>query len=47
LVDNYQWRSDLRHELEDLLEIANPNDLHQKIVKIIKKLKKSQPIPVF
>lgn len=47
LVDNHQWSSDLRHELEDILDISNPNDLHQKITNIIKKLKKTQPIPIF
>ncbi len=47
LVDNHQWSSNLRHELEDLLDITNPNDLYQKVIKAIKKLKKSQPLPVF
>jgi len=47
LIDNHQWASSLRHELEDILDLTNPNDLHLEITKMIKKLKKSQPLPVF
>lgn len=46
-VDNYQWPTKIRHELEDLQEISLSSEALQKIKTIQKIAQKNQPLPQF
>jgi UvrD/REP helicase N-terminal domain len=47
LVDNHQWTSEFRYQLEDILHLDHSNEIYQKISNIIKNLKQHIPLPIF
>jgi hypothetical protein len=47
LVDKHQWKSEIRFQLEDILQLDHSNEIYQNISNIIKNLKQHIPLPVF
>jgi len=46
-LDDYHWPQEIRHQIEDVLELSHFTDIYQKIKNIMKKLKAIQPLPSF